>query len=37
MKIKPVLDAVEARDVETLLVYTGLQYDAAMMLESPWV
>ena len=30
MKVKPVLDALEARDVETVLVHTGQHYDAAM-------
>ena len=30
MKIKPVLDALEARDVETCLVHTGQHYDRAM-------
>ncbi len=30
MKIKPVLDALEARAAETVLVHTGQHYDAAM-------
>jgi UDP-N-acetylglucosamine 2-epimerase (non-hydrolysing) len=30
MKVKPVLDALEARSVETLLVHTGQHYDALM-------
>ena len=30
MKVKPVLDALEAREVETILVHTGQHYDAAM-------
>jgi UDP-N-acetylglucosamine 2-epimerase (non-hydrolysing) len=30
MKIKPVLDALEARGTETVLVHTGQHYDAAM-------
>jgi len=30
MKMKPVLDALEARGFETLLVHTGQHYDAAM-------
>jgi UDP-N-acetylglucosamine 2-epimerase (non-hydrolysing) len=30
MKVKPVLDGLEHRDVETILVHTGQHYDAAM-------
>jgi UDP-N-acetylglucosamine 2-epimerase (non-hydrolysing) len=30
MKVKPVVDALEARAVETVLVHTGQHYDAAM-------
>ncbi|HEX2849587.1 MAG TPA: UDP-N-acetylglucosamine 2-epimerase (non-hydrolyzing) [Acidimicrobiales bacterium] len=30
MKIKPVLDALEAKDVDTVLVHTGQHYDPAM-------
>lgn len=30
MKVKPVLDALEARHVETVLVHTGQHYDPAM-------
>lgn len=30
MKVKPVLDALEARGVEVVLVHTGQHYDAAM-------
>lgn len=30
MKVKPVLDALEARAVDTVLVHTGQHYDAAM-------
>jgi UDP-N-acetylglucosamine 2-epimerase (non-hydrolysing) len=30
MKVKPVLDALEARGMETLLVHTGQHYDALM-------
>lgn len=30
MKVKPVLDALETRGVETMLVHTGQHYDAAM-------
>lgn len=30
MKVKPVLDALESRGVETLLVHTGQHYDRAM-------
>ncbi len=30
MKVKPVLDALEARDAETILVHTGQHYDRAM-------
>jgi UDP-N-acetylglucosamine 2-epimerase (non-hydrolysing) len=30
MKIKPVLDALERRDVETCLVHTGQHYDSSM-------
>src|SRR5438045_1117496 len=30
MKIKPVLDALEARGAETVLVHTGQHYDAGM-------
>jgi UDP-N-acetylglucosamine 2-epimerase (non-hydrolysing) len=30
MKVKPVLDALEKRDIEVVLVHTGQHYDAAM-------
>ena len=30
MKVKPVIDALERRDVETVLVHTGQHYDPAM-------
>ena len=30
MKIKPVMDALEARGAETVLVHTGQHYDEAM-------
>ncbi len=30
MKVKPVLDALEARGIATELVHTGQHYDAAM-------
>jgi UDP-N-acetylglucosamine 2-epimerase (non-hydrolysing) len=30
MKVKPVLDALDARDVDTVLVHTGQHYDAGM-------
>lgn len=30
MKVKPVLDALEERDIETVLIHTGQHYDSAM-------
>ena len=30
MKVKPVMDALEARGAEVVLVHTGQHYDAAM-------